>query len=82
MGTWNTDNVDTDHAEYIIYGALAGVTTCGFRFELSSNDANGTFVDADAEEMLDAILAALATNVDITVYGTTRTYGTKQSYTP
>lgn len=82
MGTWSTDNANVDHAEYNIGGSLDGVASCGFRIILTSSDANGTFVEADAEEVLDAVLTALGTNADFSVYGPTRVYPTFQSYTP
>jgi hypothetical protein len=82
MGTWSTTNADIDHAEYSVVASLDGVTTCGFRVVLTSNDGSGTFVEADAETVLDAVLSTLGTNADITVLFKTRVYPTQQSYTP
>lgn len=80
MGTWNTDNVDLDHADYNISVSLDGITSCGASIKLV--DSGGGIPQADAEDVLDALLTAIGTDVNLTVYGTNRVYRTYETYTP
>lgn len=82
MGIWNPGGGDVVRARYAISVQFGALDTANIRIILTSTAASGDIPQADAKEMLDAVLAALATNPLFTVRAVEREYTTRDSYTP